>query len=224
MQNEAVKEKKTFGRSVLICVLCSIVMSACLVALNVFVMWYSVSENGSTEPSWNLFGLTLLAAIISVLVVLVAMLLLCFERTQRTAVCLLIVSLIYLVTFSICPRIGQKVYMHGFVKLAERSKPLIESIKLYEKDHGQAPASMEDLVPDYLDEVPSTGIGDAESGYMYNRSGGEDVVINWGNPWQLVVDTPCFGLGWDMFIYVPKQNYPDSVSYERIGDWVYLHE
>ena len=48
-----------------------------------------------------------------------------------------------------------------------------------------------------------------------------------GNPWVLYVDASLGILNWDMFLYFPKQNYPE-VGYggglEKVGDWAYVHE
>ena len=48
-----------------------------------------------------------------------------------------------------------------------------------------------------------------------------------GNRWVLIVKPPFRGIGWDLFLYFPDQNYPRQGyggSLERIGDWAYVHE
>lgn len=44
----------------------------------------------------------------------------------------------------------------AFSNLEKRSERLVESIKRYEKDLNRAPSSLNDLVPNYIPEVPST--------------------------------------------------------------------
>ena len=223
MQNEALEVKKPFGRSVLICLLCSVVVSVCLLGLYLLAEWFSVSENGSSEPVWNVFLVMSCVAIGSILSALGGFLMLISKKTRRQAVCLIIAIFIYLVTFSAGLIIGKMVYVHGFAKLAERSKPLIESIKLYEKDHGQAPSALEELIPDYIDEVPPTGMGIAPK-YEYNRSEGIGEDTYWGNPWQLVVNVDSKVIGCHKFVYAPNQNYPDNRNLRKITDWVYLDD
>ncbi len=46
-------------------------------------------------------------------------------------------------------------------------------------------------------------------------------------PWALQVLPPVFGVGFDLMLYFPKQDYPEN-GYggwlERVGDWAYVHE
>ena len=50
----------------------------------------------------------------------------------------------------------------------ERSKPLIEAIGRFEQDHGMPPATLDDLVPGYLEKVPDTGLKECPK-YKYTR-------------------------------------------------------
>jgi hypothetical protein len=48
-----------------------------------------------------------------------------------------------------------------------------------------------------------------------------------GNPWVVWVDTPSGGINWDIFLYYPRQNYPQRGHggyLERVKDWAYVHE
>ena len=46
----------------------------------------------------------------------------------------------------------------AFARLAERSEPVITAIKQYEATRGRPPANLDELIPSYLAEVPSTGM------------------------------------------------------------------
>ena len=107
---------------------------------------------------------------------------------------------------------------------ATRAKPLIRAIEQYSLDHDTPPASISEVVPEYLPAIPS-GLPPLEL-----ISGDELTSSNYsayGNPWILhsVVSTGI--LNWDQFIYFPLQNYPRN-DYggwlEPIGKWAYVHE
>jgi hypothetical protein len=124
-------------------------------------------------------------------------------------------------------------YLGGFARMAgmrdfaHRSDPLIRAIEQYEKDHGEAPQRLAELVPKYLAALPGTGMA-AYPEYRYHRRGVESDHFLRGNPWALSVFTPKgWGFNWDMMIYLPDQNYPShaySGRLERVGDWAYVHE
>lgn len=221
---ELENKKKTFGQSILNCVVWSVSISTFMVGSYLFAYWYAVSENGSSGILLFMHGVIFIINIsMFPIFILCGLLMLVPKRTRCRGICLLLAYFIFWVMCSICFRIEDEICIHRFTKLTEQSKPLIGSIKLYEKDHGKPPSILEDLVPDYLDKVPTTGIG-ASPSYKYKISGDEGEGVYWDNPWELFVDLPLSVWGRDMFIYVPNQNYPDSEHYERIGDWVKLHE
>ena len=114
--------------------------------------------------------------------------------------------------------------MQAFNGLAERSTVLVEAIHNYDKDNGQPPKSLADLVPRYVPDIPKTRIG-AYPEYRYELV---TDLKKWDeNPWVLYVDTPIGMLNWDMFLYFPKQNYPlhgYGGCLERVKDWAYVHE
>lgn len=122
-------------------------------------------------------------------------------------------------------RLGRWLRMRSFERLAVRSVSLVAAIRLYEKHHGHPPARLENLVPDLLPRVPSTGMR-VYSSYAY-LVGGEAALLYDGNPWLLLVRCGGPGINFDQFMYFPRQNYP-AVGYggriERVHDWAYVHE
>jgi hypothetical protein len=109
--------------------------------------------------------------------------------------------------------------MAAFHKLESRSAPLVNAITAYTTSQGGPPLTLEALVPTYLSEIPTTGIGAYPT---YTLVSGDDAK-GWNeNPWALYVETPLGFLNFDMFIYLPNQNYPEEGyggSLERIGTW-----
>ena len=150
--------------------------------------------------------------------------LLLFRKTRMWSAQALIASILMLsLAIPLMPVAG-KVRMQAFRRLESRSAGLVAAIATYEKEHGAPPGQLTDLVPRYLNAVPSTQIG-AYPAYSY-VSGSDARKWN-DNPWVLYVETPSGVLNWDMFLYFPRQNYP-SKGYgghlERIGTWAYVHE
>jgi hypothetical protein len=62
----------------------------------------------------------------------------------------------------------------------------------------------------------------------YEYVTGDRALENYdGNPWAVWVDTPSGGINWDIFLYYPRQNYPQrghGGSLERVRDRAYVHE
>lgn len=119
---------------------------------------------------------------------------------------------------------GIELRMSAFDALAVRSTTLVSAIEQFEKEKGGPPRSLEQLVPDYLDTVPSTGMG----GYPeYEYVSGDQAANCEGNDWVLLVPAPGPGMNFDIFMYFPDQNYPET-GYggwlERIRGWAYVHE
>ncbi|GEM_PF-2543497 len=98
----------------------------------------------------------------------------------------------------------------GFYLTSLRAEPVVEAVKRYEKDKGFPPKSVDILVPEYINKIPY-GVPPLK---MHIYPDGR---------WQLGATVSIGIMNWDAFIYESDQNYEDD-SYERLGDWVYLHE
>ena len=115
-----------------------------------------------------------------------------------------------------------KVRMQGFQRLAVRSQPLVTAIEEFAGHEGRLPTTLQELIPRYLTKIPDTGMP-AFPEYRYSTE-----TSRWdGNPWVLYVDCTAGGINFDMFLYFPKQNYPQE-GYggwlEKIENWAYVHE
>lgn len=189
-----------------------------------FSHWVATTPIGTTLFLWGqmFYGLALVVTLVALPVLLVR---LCFRRARRASAFLLIVSGLYI---SCCMGgiiLGHRTRMAGMHAFAERSQPLIDAIGSYERDHSVPPRSLQDLVPDYLPIVPSTGMM-AYPTYRYH-TGANANEEHAGNPWALSVFTPSGGINFDQMLYFPRQNYPDrgyGGSLGRVGSWAYVHE
>jgi hypothetical protein len=106
--------------------------------------------------------------------------------------------------------------------LASRSEALVGAIRSFAEREGRPPTDLQELVPKYFARIPKTGMP-AYPDYRYSTE-----PSRWkGNPWVLYIDCTSGGINFDMFIYFPLQNYPETGyggSLERIGEWAYVHE
>lgn len=119
---------------------------------------------------------------------------------------------------------SEKMARDGWKKVIQRSDPLIEAIHAYEKKQGEAPEKLTALVPSYLSELPSTGVGSSPR-FHYLRATGTNLVM--GDRWTLQVRPPQVGIGFDTLFYIPSENYPKrgyGGTIETVGRWAYVHE
>ncbi len=202
----------------------SILAACCLpLFLSPLLQYLAVAQHGSDIFLWleMLLVLPLLAALP---VLFIAPFLLFSRRLRPWAACALAASIVLIVATMAGLRLGNTVRMAAFHRLAERSTPLVQAIRSYESRHGAPPADLNALVPDFLPAIPATGIA-AYPRYEYRAD--EEAARYDGNPWVLVVFTPCGGINFDQFMYFPLKNYPEK-GYggwlERVADWAYVHE
>ena len=115
-------------------------------------------------------------------------------------------------------QLGYQIRHAAFVRLAERSKPLIVAIESYKQHVHKLPSSLNELVPSFLYHVPGTGMA-AYPEYTY-------AVDAQSGTYALVISTPDVGIpNLDEFRYSSSGEYPDYGKYwEPIGDWKYYHE
>lgn len=189
-----------------------------------FAAWALLAPHGSGF----ILCLTMLYyfAFLATLVMLPIMLVrLCWKETRSRALLWLLVLVVYVPCFLLGVNLEHRVWTARWEAFSRRTQPLIAAINDYERQHGVPPESLTALVPDYLPAVPDTGMG-ACSEFQYFT--GKDARQQYaGNPWALQVLPPVFGVGFDVVLYFPKQNYPKQ-GYggwlEAVGVWAYVHE
>ncbi len=159
----------------------------------------------------------------------------CVRRRRPWHAPVLAASLAWIAALFIVPRWGWNIRREAFAALAERSRPLIEAIEAFEQVEGRPPTSLDELVPIYLPEVPTTGMNAYPRWFYRVTSDGkksDPVTGPQGNPseenrWSLSVPCSSGAINFDRFTYWPLKNYPDTRDgrgIERIGDWAYEHE
>lgn len=127
-----------------------------------------------------------------------SLLLLIFPGTRGLGIRLLLLCIAYVLTLTLMAGAGSTIRKASFRALAERSMPLVEAVKAFEKAEGHPPMKLDDLVPSYLDAVPSTGLA-AYPHYEIHM--GEESSMWKGNPWVLCVPVSRSVLNWDLFLW-----------------------
>ena len=197
--------------------------SLCINGLDIFANYFTLSEYGSPLLLWFSFLIAIIPMLIALCLFPLSFLGILFKRARKISLLILISGIIYVLVGFTCFYIGGRVYMYGFKKIAIHSRPLITAINSYDLKYGHPPEKLQDLVPEFLNKVPTTGIGENPE-YKYRVLSRDSSVID---RWRLDVTTPFRGIGWDEFYYYPSHNYPNidsSGRYEKVEDWVYYHE
>ncbi len=187
--------------------------------------WIAMSPYGNRFFLEIAFGFPLFMLACFVTIAVFCAKLLVQNKTPGVAALALLISFGMFLSFGIGVRLGQKVRMAKVAPFSTRSELLVNAIKQFEQEHQKPPKTLSELVPKFLPEIPSTGLG----GYPnYSYHTGEEARDQYhDNAWALSVFTPNVGINFDQILYFPMQNYPEtgySGSLERIGDWAYVHE
>lgn len=116
----------------------------------------------------------------------------------------------------------------GLVRVMESSQPLVAAIEQYRKDHGEFPRSLELLIPDYLSEIPKTGVPvRQEFSYMVGRKPHSD-VIGCEADYELTVYLPMEFIAqsspdeWRRCPGPVRMVNATEEPLTRVGDWVIL--
>jgi hypothetical protein len=189
-----------------------------------FSEWISTTRVGTTVFLWGqaIYLFPLLGAILAAPFLLISLL---SRRTRQQSFFYLLISILLIATCVFGIKLGNMIRSARMESFAERSRTLIDAIEKYDRDHSNPPKSLNDLVPDYIPAVPSTGMM-AYPEYQYH-TGDEAREYYSGNPWALSVFTPSGFINFDIMLYLPNKNYPRhgyGGTLQPIGDWAYVHE
>jgi len=200
-------------------------LSLAVNGLFLFACWYTVSSIGHGGRMVSLLScFAVLSAAVAPVAIPVCAVALLVRTVRNGALVILVASAVSLGIWRPCLRAGQRIRMAAFHRQAERGAAVVQAIKRYEATHGRPPPTLETLVPSLLPGVPSTGMP-AYPEWCYKAGHG---AHEWdGNPWVLYMNCSWLFCQFDMFMYFPKQNYPETGyggGLERIKDWAYVHE
>ncbi len=112
----------------------------------------------------------------------------------------------------------------AFGRAAEVGDEVVGALARYRNDNAKYPEDLGQLVPDYLPELPYTGlIGYPD--FTYRRDF-YDIESRPGE-YELRINCPSGGINFDRFIYWPSETYPEKIQgngVEPMGRWAYVHE
>ena len=168
-------------------------------------------------------GLNLIASIVVVPILLIFAFFL--RKRVRTAKVLIIIALTMAVsafTMMIGINDQNRDFRKTFSGLANRSEKLITAIEQYKTKNGTYPDKLEKLVPEFIEEIPNTGLAGYPK-YEYSLASEKSTYKSY----ELMIETSTGVLNWDVFVYWPEGGYPAHFyggSPELIGKWAYVHE
>lgn len=113
----------------------------------------------------------------------------------------------------------------GLQQAATRAQPLIFAIEKFRLEKNRTPHSLQELVPNYLPEIPRTGMA-AYPRFEYSTREEHEGRTHF-KTYELQVQTSIGFINWDTFNYWPEADYPAQMyggRVERIGAWAYVHE
>ncbi|MEN9575513.1 MAG: hypothetical protein RL514_3368 [Verrucomicrobiota bacterium] len=186
--------------------------------------WLSWSESRSGALGDLLSLGFIYLFLVAILGIPLSLLVCCIPRYQRKAGWLLLCSVVAVVCFGLGFHLSQPFRRQALQQVITRAESLIVAIRKFESEHGKPPPDLSALVPNHLAAVPTPGIHTSPE--FFYRLPKPDESID-GNAWMLEVNPPIVGIGFDRFIYLPNQNYPErgwGGVLERIGTWAYVHE
>ena len=171
--------------------------------------WWSVAPQGSVGPRTFLHQMSVLSLIATPIAAVAC----AFKQPRQIAGCIMVSCLLFQIAFRALAPIGQQMRSDALHRVASRGDILAEAIEAYTRDNGKLLKNLENLVPKYLDAVPSTGVGAyPEFCYRWNDP---------SNSWSLMVliydgsDRSVSGT----LVYWPDVEYPET--YERYGNWAF---
>ena len=162
----------------------------------------------------------ILTYLFSYFVVVVSVVYALRRKSQRgTGVWYGLIAVSYIAGMHVTIRIGESRYQREMDEFASRSDHLIVAIRNYTADLKEPPTELQDLVPDYVTEIPATGL---RSYPTYEFVSGEQARQCGSNQWILhvegvEVDRSSYGV----IACYPNGNYPDRET-DRFGGWAKL--
>jgi hypothetical protein len=158
---------------------------------------------------------------LAMLVGLGSLFLLLLPRGRKTVFNLFLLSVYVITALWAGIMVEANIQSRALAQLPGRAAPLVAAISAYEKANRHPPAELKDLVPEYIANIPWTGLSVCPQ-YQYR------VFTEKGDsPWELSIPSSQGFLNWDVFFYWPTKKYPREIYgglVEPIGAWAYVHE
>lgn len=119
---------------------------------------------------------------------------------RSSAIPFVLVSLLALPSFLLTLPAQEFFREIAFERLAKRAEPLVAAIRAYENRYHLVPPDLLALVPEFLDEIPGTGMPNCPSfQYRAGRPTPDSLIC-----WSLEVECSRGHVNWDRFVYSPN--------------------
>lgn len=214
MESETMPFSRPFPKNVLMTVVASAIPALLVFGIPYFAGQYHISF--FLSPLGLLSALVILIGLGALSGCLVSLL---FRKIRIVSFLILLSCLTILGCASFWNFLAQNSTRSDFHVFIVRSKPLIAAIGAYERKNGKPPAKLNDIVPQFLPAIPSTGLK-TKASYQYYAG------INVGRPdedqpWVLKVSVSDAKFIASMLVYHPDHQYSSdgTLRVERIGDW-----
>jgi hypothetical protein len=183
------------------------------------------------SESLSLLGLFLLfieqslgfVVLFAVGTILISPFLFLFRSNRARTAARLGLAVVFVAFFFLGLHFGHAVWHDCVGEVVARSEPLATAVEAYVVEQGRPPHTLADLVPKHVTAIPTTGIGTRPQFHLIV----DEPSRYDGNPWVLLTHPPCYVMGFDLLLFFPRQNYPQS-GYggwlERFDRWAYVHE
>ena len=115
----------------------------------------------------------------------------------------------------------------AFAEAGRSGAPIISALSQYHAGNGEYPEKLSALVPDYLPEIPWTGLIGYPEFYYFKANREYKNVKDYPADYELGIHCGVALINFDTFFYWPSEKYPDrgrGGSIERIDNWAYVHE
>lgn len=206
-------------KSVFIAIGISILISLVVCGIDILTSYLAVSEYGTRGMMDGSFVLEMISIFLAIYLILISLIGIIFKQIRIISSLILIASFIFIPLTWTGLRLGTKAYIYAFKRVAIQSRPLISAIQSYDKKYGHPPEKLQDLVPEFMNKIPRTGIADNPN-YEYR-------VLSYGvnevDHWKLSIKPPRND--YDIFFYYPSEQYyikDITGRNKKIEGWAYI--
>ena len=164
--------------------------------------------------------LSLISALIPLVLLLMGFIALAYVKNRMVGIMLVVSCVAFTLMASIITNLKQEIRDAAFTNLVARAQTLVQAIHDFENIRGRPPETLSQLVPQYIREIPLTGLG-AYPVFEYHPL--TDSELTPGSHWQLSL--PISESPQSQLIYLPGQNYEhlEGVK-DPIVNWVHLYQ
>lgn len=185
-----------------------------------------VLEKMSLTPSGNIGHLhaasllTVISALIPLVLLLLGFIALAYVKNRMVGMTMVMACVAFTLMASTITNLQQGLRNTAFEKLVARADTLVQAIHQFEHIRGNPPDKLSQLVPQYIREIPATGLG-AYPAFKYQRLTDPNPMPD--SNWMLVL--PISTSPQSRLVYLPERDYETlSGTKEPLANWVHVYQ